>query len=128
MTHSSNYNNRLVSNVLVLRSSNSSFPPASSRVSRMYYYKSSLSNDYGVDNPAKKLASLFTRITVGTWLHHTFMVFECYDSNYGGTRKFSIDRDRKGLKIKYDERVFESRREYTYDYDCNVSTDVGSIL
>jgi hypothetical protein len=59
----------------------------------MYYYKSSLFNNCGVDNPVKKVASLLTRVTVGTWLHHIFMVFEIYDSNYGGTRKFSIDRD-----------------------------------
>ena len=94
----------------------------------MYYYKSALSNSWGVDNPLKKAASLLTRVTAGTWLHHTFMVFECKDSNNCKTRKFSIDLDLKGLKLKYDDRIFESRRDYTYDYSCNVSTDVGSIL
>ena len=93
----------------------------------MYYYKSSLSNSHGVDDWSKKFASLLTRVTVGTWLHHTFMVFECNDPNHG-TRKFSIDLDKKGLKIKYDGRVFESRRNYALDYECKISTNVGSVL
>ena len=36
--------------------------------------------------------------------------------------------DKKGLKIKYDERVFESRRDYACDWAENVSTDVGTVL
>ena len=94
----------------------------------MYYYKSSLSKDWGVDNTVKKVASLFSKVIVGTWLHHTFMVFSCCDANSKNIRRFSIDLDKKGLKIKYDERVFESRRDFALDYETDVSTDVGSVL
>ena len=82
----------------------------------MYYYKSAISNKFGVDNPIKKAASLITFAAKGVWLHHTFMVFECFDQNHG-TRKFSLDYDKKGLLIKYDERVLEERRDTAIDYE-----------
>ena len=91
----------------------------------MYLYKSSLRSDYGVNSFVKKMGSLAAKVVYGSWLHFTFMVFEYKDKR---SEKMSVDYSEFGIRIRYEERVFENRRDFAIDYETKCNTYVEDIL